>query len=159
MYKAFYLHKKPKQTKKYTQREKENNYLKNWRVVRYYIQKKYDLNIKELEMILYLYDMGLFTRKDLYDYGRICSWGNNVVTLLKDRGLITMWMKDPGRKKDLFHLTQKAKLICNHAYKKLNGEEIISENPYRNEIFKGTTKIDKAYKKLIKMMNSRHEEK
>lgn len=153
MFKAFYVERKPKKTRRYLSREKENNYLKNWRVVRYYIQKKYDLNIKELEIILYLYDMGVFTRKELNDYARICSWGNQVSKLLIDRDLIRLWRKGEARQKDLFELTQQAKLICNHTYKKLNGEESISENPYRNEIFKGNTQIDKAYKKLIKKMN------
>ncbi len=153
MFKAFYVERKPQKTKKYTSREKQSNYLKNWRVVRYYIQKKYDLNIKELEIILYLYDMGVFTRKDLNEYARICSWGNQVSKLLVDRDLIRLWRKGEARQRDLFELTQPAKLICNHTYKKLNGEESISENPYRNDIFKGSTQIDKAYKKLIKKMN------
>ena len=73
--------------------------------------------------------------------------------LLIDRDLIKLWRKGEARQRDLFELTQQAKLICNHTYKKLNGEESISENPYRNEIFKGSTQIDKAYKKLIKKMN------
>jgi len=87
MYKAFYVENRPAKTKRYVKREKENNYLKNWRIVRYYIQKKYDLNIKELEILLYLYDLGIFTRKDVNEYARICSWGNNTTKMLLDKGL------------------------------------------------------------------------
>lgn len=159
MFKAFYVERKPKKTKKYFSREKESNYLKNWRIVRYYIQKKYNLNIKELEILLYLYDMGVFTRKELNDYARTCSWGNQVSKLLIDRELIKLWRKGEARQKDLFELTQKAKLICSHTYKKLNGEESISEDPYRNNIFKSNTQIDRAYKKLIKKMNQSLAEK
>ncbi|QDP58492.1 MAG: hypothetical protein Unbinned6046contig1000_61 [Prokaryotic dsDNA virus sp.] len=156
MRKAYYVRRVPAKSKTYTHREKENNYLKNWRIVRYYIQKKYDINIKELEILLYLYDMGIFDRKDVNEYARICSWGNNTTKMFLDKGLFKMWRKGssgPGNR-DLLELSQRAKLICNHTYKKLNGEEEISENPYRNEIFKETTQIDKAYKKLIKKMNA-----
>ena len=37
--------------------------------------------------------------------------------------------------------------------KKLTQEEIISENPYRNKIFKGSNYTDKVYKNIIKKMN------
>ena len=50
-------------------------------------------------------------------------------------------------------LTFKAKRICSHMYKKLTQEEIISENPYRNKIFKGSNYTDKVYKNIIKKMN------
>ena len=44
-------------TKKY--HEVEYNFLKYWRVVRYWVKKKYGLSQGELEVLLYLYDEAL----------------------------------------------------------------------------------------------------
>ena len=40
------------------------NYLKYWRVVRYYIKKKYNLTTAELEVLLFLKTEGRFSRDD-----------------------------------------------------------------------------------------------
>lgn len=55
----------------------------------------------------------------------------------------------------LYQLSQKTKLICSHTYKKLLGLELISEDPYRNHIMKGSTHMDRVYRTLIKKMNSK----
>ena len=57
--------------KKYFSREKKHNFLKNWRIVRYYIKRKYDLSSTELEVLLYLYDSDLFTKKEFVAYVRL----------------------------------------------------------------------------------------
>ena len=155
MYKRFYVDKKPKKTHTYQYRPRQHNFLKYWRVVKYYIKDKYDILETELEMILFLYDENLFTRQIFNNYAKTMSWDKNRFSSMIDSGYIKKWRsRKESQRSSLYELTIKSKRICNHLYKKLMQEEIISENPYRNEIFRGKSYMDKVYKNVIKKMNS-----
>ena len=41
----------------------KSNYLKHWRTVKFYIKAKYELSEAELELILFLYSEGYFTKE------------------------------------------------------------------------------------------------
>ena len=156
MYNRYYLKKRPRKTPVYNSKLKDFDFMKNWRVVRYYIQKRYELSYSELEMILFLYDETLFS-KDLFDdFARSMSWDKKRFSDMMDRGLIKKWRKGKKlREKDLYQLSHKAKIICSHTYKKVLGLELISEDPYRNSIMKGEGYMDKIYRSLIKKMNQK----
>ena len=139
--------------KTYFKREKKYNFLKDWRVVRYYIKRKYDISSTELELLLYLYDSDLFTKKEFITFANTINWQRSKFTDMCDAGYIKMWREKEGRESALYELTKKAKMICNQVYKKLTGEEVISEDPYQNSVFKGENFQDKIYRNLIKKMN------
>lgn len=156
MYNRFYLKKKPRKTPVLNIREKEFTFLKNLRVVRYYIQKRYELSSAELDMMLYLYDESVFDKKMFNSYAESMMWDKDRFKDMNDRGLIKVWRKTSRTNhRELYELSHKAKLICSHTYKKLLGLELISEDPYRNKIMKGENYMDKIYRNLIKKMNSR----
>jgi hypothetical protein len=156
MYKRFYVAQKPRKTPTYQYRPREYNFLKYWRVVKYYIKEKYQISGTELDMILFLYDEKLFT-KDLFNgFAKTMSWDKSRFSSMVKSGYIKKWRdRKESQRSNLYELTIKSKRICNHLYKKLMQEEIISENPYRNEIFKGKSYMDKIYKDVIKKMNSK----
>lgn len=140
--------------KTYFSRDKKHNFLKNWRIVRYYIKRKYEISSTELEMLLYLYDSDLFTKKEFDRFSTTISWQKSKFKELSERGYIRTWRKKEGREAALYELTKKAKMICNQVYKKLTGEEVISEDPYQNCVFKSDNFQDKIYRNLIKKMNA-----
>lgn len=155
--------KKPKiytrKTKKtYFSREKKHNFLKNWRVVRYYIKHKYDISSTELELLLYLYDSDIFTKKEFIRFSNTINWQRSKFADMIEIGYIRQWRERQGREAALYELTKKAKMICNQTYKKLTGEEVISEDKYQNTIFKGENFQDKIYRKLIEKMNQKTKE-
>ena len=155
MYKRFYLKKKPKKTYEYQYRPRQHNFLKYWRVVKYYIKEKYQISEPEIEMLLFLYDENVFSKKDFNWFSATMSWDKKRFSKMVDDGYIKIWRnRKETQKSSLYELTIKSKRICNHLYKKLMQEEIISEDPYRNEIFKGKSYMDKIYKSVIKKMNS-----
>lgn len=156
MYNRFYLKKRPKKTPVFKPRERDYDFLKNWRIVRYYVQSRYELTTSELEMLLYLYDEHIFD-KDLFNtFANAMSWDKERFTIMTDKELIRVWRKGvKGRERRLYELTPKAKRICVHTYKKLLGLELISEDPYRNKIMKGDNYMDKVYRNLIKKMNQK----
>jgi len=159
MYRRYYVDKKRGKTPKYQPRPKEHNFLKYWRVVRYYITKQYKISYPELELLLYLYDENVFTKTDFKNFEECISWKRGRFEDLMDRGFIRKWR---DRRKEgyanLYELTQHAKLICNQTYKKLTQEEPISEDKYRNEVFKSDNYMDKIYRRLIKKMNKKPSE-
>ena len=156
MYKRLYVKKKPNKTPVYQFREKDFTFLKYHRVVSYYIKNKYQISGSELDMILFLYDENVFTKDVFNDFARTMSWDKSRFSQMVKDGLIKKWRdRKETQRSNLWELTIKAKRICNHMYKKLTHQEIISEDPYRNEIFKGKSYMDKIYKDIIKKMNSK----
>ncbi len=156
MYKRLYVKKKPNKTPVYQFREKDFTFLKYHRVVSYYIKNKYQISGSELDMILFLYDENVFTKDVFNDFARTMSWDKSRFSEMVKDGLIKKWRdRKETQRSNLWELTIKAKRICNHMYKKLTHQEIISEDPYRNEIFKGKSYMDKIYKDMIKKMNSK----
>jgi DNA-binding MarR family transcriptional regulator len=156
MYKRLYVKKKPNKTPVYQFREKDFTFLKYHRIVSYYIKNKYQISGSELDMILFLYDENVFTKDVFNDFARTMSWDKSRFSQMVKDGLIKKWRdRKETQRSNLWELTIKAKRICNHMYKKLTHQEIISEDPYRNEIFKGKSYMDKIYKDMIKKMNSK----
>jgi hypothetical protein len=146
---------KDKKTIKRQHRTRGNNFLKYWRVVSYYIKRKYDLSAMELDMLLYLYDMPYFRKEDFNYYGNTMSWDKKRFFEMVNKGLIKEWR--PGGEKygkaKLWELSHKSKTICSLTYKKLTGEEPISEEPRSNPIFKQQNYMDKVYRNIIQKMN------
>ena len=156
MFHRYYVKKKPRKTPVYQPKDKDYDFLKNWRVVRYYIQKRYELSLPDLELLLYLYDENIFDKDTFNEFASSLSFDRNRLSNFVDRELISEWR--PGKKakhKRLWTLTQRGKLICSHTYKKLLGLELISEDPYRNKIMKGDNYMDRVYRSLIKKMNNK----
>ena len=136
-------------------RTRDYNFLKYYRVVRYYIKKKYDITLMELDMILYLYDMPFFRKEDFNYYGNTMSWDKKRFYEMIKKELIKEWRpgKEQYAKAKMYELSHKAKSICSLTYKKLLQEETISENAVSNPIFKKETYMDKVYKNVIEKMN------
>jgi len=156
MYKRLYVNTKPKKTPRYCPNQKQHNFLKYHRVVKYYIKNKYSISDTELDMILFLYDENVFTKAIFNDFAKTMSWDKNRFSKMIQKGYIKIWRtKKETQRSNMYELTIAAKRICNHMYKKLTQEEIISEDPYRNEIFKGKSYMDKIYRNVIKKMNSK----
>ena len=137
-------------------RTRDYNFLKYYRVERYYIKKKYNITLMELDMILYLYDMPFFRKEDFNYYGNTMSWDKKRFYEMIKKELIKEWRpgKEQYAKAKMFELSHKAKSICSLTYKKLLQEESISEKAVSNPIFKKESYMDKVYKNVIEKMNS-----
>lgn len=134
---------------------REHNFLKYWRVVRYWAKRKYDITNEDLEILLYLYDEDLFTRGQFRKFEGILSWDRDRFNYLQEKGYVVIWReKNNPRQAKLYTLSVSAKRICATVYKKLLQEEHIPENAQNNPIFKGEgSYMDKVYRKAIKRMN------
>ena len=127
-----------------------HDYLKYWRVIRYWVKAKYGLTTPDLEMLLFLYSEQLFNKTDFKEYEELMSWDVNRFDRMLRDGWIHVWRKRKGNQATLYELTYKTRRIIDTIYKKLNGEEISERNPLFN---KNVSYTDKVYRNAIKKIN------
>ena len=66
-----------------------DDYLKYWRVIRYYIKNKYGLTQADLDILLFLYSEQYFTKDKFKEFDALVSWNvNRFDTLLRDGWIV-----------------------------------------------------------------------
>lgn len=141
----------------YDQKLPELNFMKYWRIVKYWAKRKYKISESDLEVLLFLYDEGLFTKKEFRNFTSLLSWDKDRLSKFIEKGYVVLWREHKGYKQraKLYILSVSAKRICNSIYKKLLQIEKIPENSVNNPIFKGSNSTDKIYRRLIHQMNKK----
>jgi hypothetical protein len=130
-----------------------NDYLKYWRVIRYFIQVKYKISTAELEVLLFLYSEKYFSKGKFDEFDELISWDVNRFDKLLRDGWVVVFRKRQGKKKTLYEVSYKGRRMLGSMYKKLNGEEI-PESPSVNPMFlKNVSYTDKVYRNMIIEMN------
>ena len=131
-----------------------NDYLKYWRVIRYFVKAKYGLSTADLDMLLFLYSEKYFSKDKFGEIDELLSWDVNRFENLRHNEWIVLFRKRQGKKKALYEVSYKTRRMIGSIYKKLSGEEIptsLSANP----LFKrDVSYMDKVYRNMIKDMNA-----
>jgi hypothetical protein len=131
-----------------------NDYLKFWRVIRYYVKAKHNLSQADLDIILFLYSEGYFGQEQFDGFAELVSWEVGRFKRLQKDGWIEHFRKRRGKNRALYQLSYKATRVILDIYRKLNGEEIptsISANPM---FLKNVSYNDKVYRNMILEMNA-----
>ena len=130
-----------------------SNYLKYWRVIRYFVKVKYKLTQADLDILIFLYDESYFSKDKFSEFDELLSWNvNRFDNLLRD-GWIEVFRKNTHKQKALYQLSYKSTRLIVSIYKKLEGEEI-PESPSSNPIFlRNVSYTDKVYRNMIIEMN------
>ena len=102
----------------------DHDYLKYWRVIRFWVKATYKIGTPELDMLLFLYSEQIFNKSKFEEYNELMSWDEKRFRMLLRDGWIHVWRKREGKESTLYELTYKAKRMINNIYQKLNGEEI-----------------------------------
>ena len=132
----------------------DKDYLKYWRVVRYFIKAKYGLSQADLDILLFLYSEKYFSKDKFDDFDELISWDENRFDNLLKNEWLDVFRKKEGNRRTVYELSYKAKRVVNLIYKKLNGEEL-PEHPSVNPLFKyDVSYMVKVYRNYIKEMNS-----
>tara|TARA_R100000781_G_scaffold114918_1_gene87860 strand:+ start:449 stop:880 length:432 start_codon:yes stop_codon:yes gene_type:complete len=129
------------------------DYLKYWRVIRYFVKAKYKLSQADLDVLLFLYSEKYFAKADFDNYNELLSWDKHRFdNLLRDKW-IEVFRKRVGNNKTIYQLSYKSDRLIKSIYKKLEGEEIptsVTGNPmFRHNV----SYTDKVYRNMIKEMN------
>lgn len=134
-----------------------NDYLKFWRVIRYYVKAKHGLTQADLDIILFLYSEGYFGKEKFDEFAQLVSWDKSRFYRLKNKGWIELFRRRYPNGRALYQLTFKATRVVLDIYRKLNGEEIptsLSSNPL---MAKNVSYSDKVYRNMIIEMNAYYE--
>lgn len=130
------------------------DYLKYWRVVRYFVQAKYKLSTPDLEMLLFLRSEKYFSKDKFDEFDELISWDKHRFERLRQEGWIEVFRKRHGATKALYQLSYKANRMLTSVYKKLEGEEIPETHGVNPLFLKNVSYTDKVYRNFIKEMNS-----
>lgn len=130
-----------------------HDYLKYWKVVRYFVKAKYKINTADLDMLLFLYSERYFAKSQFKEFNELLSWDINRFSRLLRDGWIQVFRKRQGNKKTLYELSYKGKRMISSIYSKLNGEEIPMDRSNNPMYAKNVSYSDKVYKNFITDMN------
>jgi hypothetical protein len=132
---------------------KNHDYLKYWRVIKYFTQVKYKLKAGDLDMLLFLYSEKYFGKQKFNDFNELLPWDvKRFDKLLRDEW-ISVFRKRQGNKKTLYEISYKGKRMISSIYKKLNGEEIPMSESGNPMFATNVSYTDKVYRNMIKRMN------
>ena len=150
---------KKKPVPKYQRFTPDNDYLKYYRVVRYWAMRQYDITGPELDVLLFLYSERLFNYSTFVEFCNIMHWDRARFKTLTDKELIHVWRRSGWKEIRLYELTYKAKRMVNSIYKKLNGEELIPLSHHNPVMSSSGSYTDKVYAMAIKRMNQETKER
>ena len=134
---------------------KNLNVLKHYRIIRKWASKNNDLREADLELLIYLDCIDLFTKKDfelgVYSY----SWDNRRWSRLIKGDWIKVWRtrNRTTQKYNIYKVSFKGKQLINRIYRIMLGEEDLPTSARRNSIIKRKTYMDKVLTKAIYEVN------
>lgn len=137
---------------------KQLNILKHYRIIRKWACRNNNLNDADLELLIYLDCIDLFTKKDFEDGSYSYSWDNRRWNRLLKEGWIVVWRERnrTTQKYNIYKVSFKCKQLIQRVYRIMLGEEDIPTSERRNKIMKGKTYMDKV---LITSINNVNKDK
>lgn len=131
----------------------KSNYLKYWRVIRYFVKHKYGLTQADLDMLLFLYSEDYFSKDKFEEFDELLSWDvNRFDRLLRDKW-IEVFRKGGRNRRSVYQLSYKTIRVISGIYKKLEGSEIPTSNSYNSMFAKNVAYTDKVYRNFILQIN------
>ena len=131
----------------------KRDYLKYFRLARYYVKSKYKLKLADLEMLAYLYSEGYFSHQVFHEYNQVMSWEKDKIERFIKEGWVSVFRKKSKGRKPLYQLTHKAKYMIANLYNILDGGLISTHRNYNPMFRKDATFTDKVFRNAIKRRN------
>ena len=134
------------------------NLLKHYRIIRKWACRNNNLNDADIELLIYLDCMDMFTKEDFKTGTYSYSWDNRRWNRLLKEGWITVWRKRnrTTQKYHIYKVSFKGKQLISRIYRIMLGHEDIPTSTKRNSIMKGNTYTDKV---LIIAINNVNKDK
>ena len=135
---------------------KEMNLLKHYRIIRKWACKNNDLTDADLELLIYLDCMDLFTRHDFEIGSYSYSWDNRRWHKLLKNNWIVVWRhrNRVTQKYNIYKTSFKGQQLISRMYRIMLGEDDIPISTRRNKIMKGNTYMDKVLQTSINNVNN-----
>lgn len=112
------------------------------------------LSRQNLELLLYLYPRGAFTRYKFNLYHKtIAIYQAKTLDMFLKNGWVVVWRPKKGRDAALYVLTDKAKVLCDNMHKYCTGDKEIPLDDRNVMVKDKSTRINQYYLNMIKGMN------
>jgi len=141
---------KRKLTKNYSRKEPGYDYMKYWRVIRYWAKDNWGLTYGELDMMFFLYSEGIFNKTQFDEFNQLLGWDRNRFGRLKKDEWISVWRTRDKKEGTLYEISYKGKRMIKNLYDKLNGKEFSEGSKMFNV---NVSYNDKMYRNYIKKIN------
>lgn len=144
--------------------ERDYDFLKWIRVVFKWATEHTRLNQSKIEILLYLYSKGMFTRQEFFDYHQLLGYGSQTtLKMFIEGGWIVPWRKGKRcQEKGLYDLTSKAKIVCSKMHKMCVGDMDVPvtrrSNPLNAKDIR-EKRVNKLYTGFFKTMNAERAER
>lgn len=127
--------------------------LENMMVARPYIQRRYDIDLGLLEVLLYLAPKSYFTQKDYAEMPKQFKYRS--LNNLLDTGFFTVLQLGENMEQHLYTVNPQGNIIVRHFYEILSGEKKISEHADSNPLARKTNRapFDRKKMQLIHKLN------
>jgi len=134
------------------------NLMKHYRIIRKWACRNNNLSDADIELLIYLDCMDMFTKEDFKTGTYSYSWDNRRWNRLLKEGWITVWRKRnrTTQKYHIYKVSFKGKQLISRIYRIMLGHEDIPTSTKRNSIMKGNTYTDKV---LITSINNVNKDK
>jgi hypothetical protein len=135
---------------------KDLNLLKHYRIIRKWACRNNDLTDAEIELLIYLDCIDMFTIDDFKMGSYSYSWNNRRWNKLIQNDWICVWRKRnrTTQKYNIYKVSFKGKQLIKRIYRIMLGEEDIPTSEKRNSIMKGKTYMDKVLQTSIYNVNT-----
>ncbi len=134
---------------------KDLNLLKHYRIIRKWAAKVSDLKEADLELLIYLDAVDLFTKQDFKIGTHAYSWDNRRWNRLLKEGWIVVWRQRnrTTQKYHIYKVSFKCKQLIARMYRIILGEEDIPETTIANKLMKRNSYTDKVLSTAIINVN------
>ena len=134
---------------------KDLQILKHYRIIRKWACKNNGLTDADLEVLIYLDCMDLFTKHDFEQGVYSYSWDNRRWNRLIQNGWIVVWRhrNRTTQKYNIYKVSFKCKQLIMRMYRIMLGEDDIPTSARRNKLIKGISYTDKVMTKAIHNVN------
>ena len=134
---------------------KEMNLIKHYRIIRQWAAKNNNLTSADIELLIYLDCIDIFSKIDFKMGAYSYSWDNRRWNRLLQEDWIKVWRQrnHTTQKYNLYKMSFKGKQLINRIYRIMLGEEDIPTSERRNVIMLGRTYTDTVLKTSINNVN------
>ena len=134
---------------------KELGLLKHYRIIRKWACKTNNLTDADLELLIYLDAIDMFTKDDFKKGTYSFSWDNRRWNRLLKQGWIIVWRKRnrTTQKYHIYKVSYKCKQLISRMYRIMLGEEDIPTSTRRNPLMKKDTYSAKVYSAAFDKVN------
>jgi len=134
---------------------KEMNLVKHYRIIRQWAAKNNNLTSADIELLIYLDCIDIFSKIDFKMGAYSYSWDNRRWNRLLQEDWIKVWRQrnHTTQKYNLYKMSFKGKQLINRIYRIMLGEEDIPTSERRNVIMLGRTYTDTVLKTSINNVN------